>query len=145
MSNKNTSLKNLINFEPSDLQERLSELADNYSYDLVPESVRNIDCNLPELGNPMLEELQALRTEVSSQTKELQHIRYENMKLNAQIDTLNKTIGSKDEELNSLRNINAELKIANETLKNSNNHYWRNTFIVGFVVAAIFFVLGYFI
>lgn len=90
----------------------------------------------------MLEELQALRTEVVNQTKELQHIRYENMKLNAQIDTMNKIIDSKNDELDNLRNINTELKIANKTLKESNDHYWRNTFIISFVVALIFFVLG---
>lgn len=79
---------------------------------------------------------------LDEQTKELQSIRYENIKLNAQIDTLNKMIDSQNDELSKLRDINSELKIANKTLKDSNRNYWRNTFIIAFVVAGIFFALG---
>ena len=142
MPSENTPLKKLINFESPDFQDKITELAVNFSSDLIPESAYSTECDFPELSNPMLEELQALRTEVVNQTKELQHIRYENMKLNAQINTMNKIIDSKNDELDNLRNINTELKIANKTLKESNDHYWRNTFIISFVVALIFFVLG---
>lgn len=79
---------------------------------------------------------------LDEQTKELHSIRYENIKLNAQIDTLNKMIDSQKHELSKLRDTNSELKIANRTLKDSNRNYWRNTFIIAFVVAGIFFVLG---
>lgn len=89
--------------------------------------------------------LEIANSEIVKQTKELQSIHYENMKLNTQIDVLNKTVDSQKDELERLRNINAELKTSNKMLKENNKHYWRNTFIVGFVVAAIFFVLGYFI
>ena len=83
-----------------------------------------------------------MNSEIAKQTKESQSIHYENMKLNAQIDVLNKTVDSQKDELERLRNINAELKTSNKILEKNNKHYWRNTFIVGFVVAAIFFVLG---
>lgn len=86
--------------------------------------------------------LDIANSEIAKQTKELQSIHYENMKLNAQIDVLNKTVDSQKDELERLRNINAELKTSNKILEKNNKHYWRNTFIVGFVVAAIFFVLG---
>lgn len=46
---------------------------------------------------------------LDEQTKELQFIRYENIKLNAQIDTLNKMIDSQNDEISKLR----ELRIKN--------------------------------
>lgn len=107
--------------------------------------------NLPQMPEFVIrnpnEEVENLlnqqNVKLDQQTKELRSIRYENMKLNAQIDTLNKTIDSQNDELTRLRDINSELKIANKTLIENNKHYWRNTFIVGFVVAAIFFALEF--
>ena len=52
------------------------------------------------------------------------------MKLNAQIEVLNKTIDKQNVELHELQNINTELK-----------HYWRNTFLVGFGVAFIILLI----
>lgn len=83
-----------------------------------------------------------LSNELEQSNLELQSIHYENMKLNAQIDVLNKAVDFQNDELERLRNINAELKISNQSLKENNNHYWRNTFIVGFAAALIFFLLG---
>ena len=67
----------------------------------------------------------------------------ENMKLNAQIEIQNKTLDSNLEELNRLRTVNTELKAVNKNLENSNRHYWRNTTIISFVVALIFYLLGF--
>ena len=64
------------------------------------------------------------------------------MKLNAQIEVLNKTIDSDKDELFELQKANAELKAVNINLDNSSRHYWRNTTIISFTVALIFFVLG---
>lgn len=64
------------------------------------------------------------------------------MKLNAQIEVLNKTIDSNEEKLNELQIANAKLETINRTLKDNNKHYWRNTFIISAVVALIFFILG---
>ena len=91
--------------------------------------------------------LEEANLEISKQTKELKSIHYENMKLNAQIYTLNKTIDSKDDELSKLRDINAELKLTNKTLEESNKsnkHYWRNTIIISLGVGVFSFILGLF-
>lgn len=128
-----------------DPQIEFSKFNENFFYDCVPESVRDFEFHLPEINNPVVEELQTLRDETTKQTKELQNIRYENMKLNAQIDTLNKTIDSKNDELENLRNINTELKIANKTLEESNNSnrgYWIKTIFVGIFTTILGFVLG---
>ena len=87
------------------------------------------------------DKLEQANSEISKQTKELQSIHYENMKLNAQINVLNKTIDSQNDELEHLRNINAELKITNQTLENSNKHSIRNAVFLaigtGIVLIAI--------
>ena len=91
-------------------------------------------------------ETNKLLKEQNLQINELQNslnsIQYENMKLNAQIVTLNKTIDSDNEKLDELRTANANLKTVNQTLIENNKHYWRNTFIISFVVALVFFLLG---
>ncbi|MDU1127873.1 hypothetical protein [Veillonella sp.] len=112
----------------------------------MPEIQYNI--KLPEMPEFIIrnpnEEVENLLNQqnkkLDEQTKELHSIRYENIKLNAQIDTLDKMIDSQNNELLKLRDVNSELKIANKTLKDNNKNYWRNTFIIAFVVAAIFFV-----
>lgn len=134
---------------PNDLIQ-LQNNADLYSKLAESMPVAQPNINLPKMSEVIIknpnEEVENLLNQqnekLDQQTKELQLIRYENMKLNAQIDTLNKTVDSQNDELTRLRDVNAELKIANQTLKDNNNHYWRNTFIIGFAVAAIFFVLG---
>lgn len=95
--------------------------------------------------NELSDKFDSTNNENLNQTKELQSIHYEDMKLNAQINTLIKIIDSQNDELTKLRDVNAELKLANNTLKENNKHYWRNTFIISFIVAGIFFVLGYII
>lgn len=130
---------------PFESQVDFSKISENFLDDCVPESVRNFEPHLPEMSNPVVEELQTLHEETTKQTKELQSIRYENMKLNAQINTLNKTIDSKDEELNNLKSINAELKIANKTLEESNNSnhgYWTKTILIGIFTTVLGFLLG---
>lgn len=91
-------------------------------------------------------ETNKLLKEQNLQINELQNslnsIQYENMKLNAQIVTLNKTIDSDNEKLDELKTANANLKTVNQTLIENNKHYWRNTFIISFVVALVFFLLG---
>lgn len=89
------------------------------------------------------EKINELSNQLENANKELKTIHYENLKYNAQIEVLNKTIDLQTDKLEQLRNINAELKTSNKILEENNKHYWRNTFIVGFVVSAIFFVLGY--
>ena len=97
--------------------------------------------------NKMVEEQKKLNNNVEQLKPQLVSIQYENMKLNAQIYTLNKTIDSKDDELSKLRDINAELKLTNKTLEESNKsnkHYWRNTIIISLGVGVFSFILGLF-
>lgn len=84
-----------------------------------------------------------MQSELENQTESMRKIQYENMKLNAQIEIQNKTLDSNLEELNRLRTVNTELKAVNKNLENSNRHYWRNTTIISFVVALIFYLLGF--
>lgn len=90
----------------------------------------------------LTEKLDITNSELKTQTESMQKIQYENMKLNAQIDVLNKTLDSNREELYELQKANGELKAVNTNLENSNRHYWRNTGLISFSVAIISFILG---
>ena len=90
----------------------------------------------------LTEKLDITNSELKTQTESMQKIQYENMKLNAQIDVLNKTLDSNREELYELQKANGELKAVNTNLENSNRHYWRNTGLISFGVAIISFILG---
>lgn len=109
----------------------------------------NMFDNLPEFPSPeeqlkfLTDKMDSMQSELENQTEAMKKIQYENIKLNAQIEIQNKTIDSNLEELNTLRNVNAELKAVNKNLENSNRHYWRNTTIISFVVALIFYLLGF--
>lgn len=137
---------------PNDLVE-LQKNTELYSklVKYVPSMQPNINITkMPEviIRNPN-EEVENLLTQqnekLDQQTKELQFIRYENMKLNAQIDVLNKTVDSQNSDLERLRNINFELKNANNTLKENNKHYWRNTILIGIFTTVFGILLGKYI
>lgn len=119
------------------VREQMYENFDLYNIPSIPD-VQSPEERLKFLTN----KLDSMNSELKSQTESMNKIRYENMKLNAQIEVLNKTIDSRNEELIELRNANIELKAVNMNLVNSNNHYWRNTFVISFVVAFIFYLLG---
>ena len=91
----------------------------------------------------LTDKMDSMQSELENQTESMRKIQYENMKLNAQIEIQNKTLDSNLEELNRLRTVNTELKAVNKNLENSNRHYWRNTTIISFVVALIFYLLGF--
>lgn len=102
--------------------------------------VLNKKPNLPR--NQMVTQQEKLNTLVGQLESKLTSIQYENMKLNAQIETLNKTIDSDAEKLDELKTANANLKTVNQTLIDSNKHYWRNTFFISLMVGIISFILG---
>lgn len=85
----------------------------------------------------LTKQLEDMKDELIKQTNSLEKVRYENTKLNAQIEILNKTIDSSNEKLDELETANIKLKIINETLKKNNAHYWRNTLIVGVIASLI--------
>lgn len=124
------------------LQEFSEKLISDASYQqmLNNNASMNIFDYMPKF---LTDKMDSMQSELESQTEAMRKIQYENMKLNAQIEIQNKTIDSNLEELNTLRNVNAELKAVNKNLENSNRHYWRNTAIVSFVVALIFYLLGF--
>lgn len=108
----------------------------------------NMFDNLPEFPSPeeqlkfLTDKMDSMQSELENQTESMKKIQYENIKLNAQIEIQNKTIDSNLEELNTLRNVNAELKAVNKNLENSNRHYWRNTLLISVSVAILSYVLG---
>lgn len=89
------------------------------------------------------EKMDSMNSELEEQTDTMRKIQYENMKLNAQIEVLNKTIDSNKEKLDKLQENNIELKSINISLEKSNKHYWRNTLLISFGVALIFYLLGF--
>lgn len=133
------------------LQEFSDKLISDTSYQQMLNSNININMfkNMPKFPSPeerlkfLTDKMDSMQSELESQTEAMRKIQYENMKLNAQIEIQNKTLDSNLEELNELRTVNAELKAVNKNLENSNRHYWRNTAIISFVVALIFYLLGF--
>lgn len=90
------------------------------------------------------EKMDSMNSELEEQTDTMRKIQYENMKLNAQIEILNKTIDSDKEKLDKLQENNIELKAINISLGNSNRHYWRNTLLISLGVAISSFIIGLF-
>ena len=140
---------------PSENLKKLQEFSDklisdaNYQQMFNNNINMNMFDNLPEFPSPeerfrfLTDKLDSMQSELENQTESMRKIQYENMKLNAQIEIQNKTLDSNLEELNRLRTVNTELKAVNKNLENSNRHYWRNTTIISFVVALIFYLLGF--
>ena len=138
------------------LQEQFKEMTSSSEYtNMVANKMAedlsdyiNADFKIPKIPDPeerlnfLTEKLDSMNSELETQTKSMHKIQYENMKLNAQIEVLNKTLDSSRDELFELQKANAELKAVNKNLENSSRHYWRNTTIISFTVALIFFVLG---
>lgn len=133
------------------LQDFSDELISDVSYQQMLNSNINMNMfkNMPKFPSPeerlkfLTDKMDSMQSELENQTEAMRKIQYENIKLNAQIEIQNKTLDSNLEELNELRTVNAELKAVNKNLENSNRHYWRNTAIVSFVVALIFYLLGF--
>lgn len=129
---------------PSNDLQKLQEISEKLISDTTYQQILNNNTSMnmfdymQKFPSPE-ERLKFLTDKMDSMRK----IQYENMKLNAQIEIQNKTLDSNLEELNRLRTVNTELKAVNKNLENSNRHYWRNTTIISFVVALIFYLLGF--
>ena len=80
-----------------------------------------------------------------SQLVELEKIRYENIKLNAQIDTLNKLTDKQSDDILELKNDLATTKKSLNDFKaqynNSNKHSLIKGIIIGFIPSLIIFIL----
>lgn len=140
---------------PSNDLQKLQEISEKLISDTTYQQILNnntsmnmFDC-MQKFPSPeerlkfLTDKMDSMQSELENQTESMRKIQYENMKLNAQIEIQNKTLDSNLEELNRLRTVNTELKAVNKNLENSNRHYWRNTTIISFVVALIFYLLGF--
>lgn len=65
-----------------------------------------------------------------------------NETLEKQAEEYLKEISRLNNTVEELKTTNSKLADVNHTLEENNKHYWRNTFIISFMVALIFFVLG---
>ena len=113
----------------------------NYQMKQIQKSMK-IDPYIPEIANPMVTQQKITNQKIAELKNTIESIRFQNMKLNAQIEVLNKTIESDKSEIEELQKANTNLKIVNKTLEENNRHYWRNTFAVSLLVGIILFVIG---
>ena len=111
----------------------------NYQMKQIQKSMK-IDPYIPEIANPMVTQQKITNQKIAELKNTIESIRFQNMKLNAQIEVLNKTIESDKSEIEELQKANTNLKIVNKTLEENNRHYWRNTFAVSLLVGIILFL-----
>lgn len=113
----------------------------NYQMQQIQKSMK-IDPYIPEIANPMVTQQKITNQKIAELKSTIESIRFQNMKLNAQIEVLNKTIESDKSEIEELQNANTNLKVVNKTLEENNKHYWRNTILINMFIAIFGFVLG---
>lgn len=113
----------------------------NYQMKQMQKSMK-IDPYIPEIANPMVTQQKITNQKIAELQNTIESIRYQNMKLNAQVEVLNKTIESDKSEIEELQKANANLKVVNKTLEENNKHYWRNTILINTCIAIFGFVLG---
>ena len=80
--------------------------------------------------------------EQQKSNNKLDAIQYENMKLNAQIETQNKLIDTCNTKIDELQTTNNNLKEINQTLIDNNKHYWIYSTIITIIGAVVGFLLG---
>lgn len=135
---------------PDEQMKKFSEMMNspqyqNYAANQMKEQLyKNLDFNeKPEQPkNLMVAQQEKLNSLVEQLELKLTSIQYENMKLNAQIETLNKTIDSDNEKLDELKTTNINLKAVNKTLLDNNKHYWIYSTIITIIGALVGFLLG---
>lgn len=113
----------------------------NYQMQQIQKSMK-IDPYIPEIANPMVTQQKITNQKIAELKNTIESIRFQNMKLNAQIEVLNKTIESDKSEIEELQKANTNLKVVNKTLEENNKHYWRNTILINMFIAIFGFVLG---
>lgn len=156
MDNKEIALPNsLTSAKPVFSEEQMQNFSEmmnspeyqNYAANKVQEQIReSLGLNKPiqPPKNQMVEEQKKLNTDVEQLKLQLTSIQYENMKLNAQIEVMNKTIDSNNEELHKLQSANSDLKAVNQTLKDNNKHYWLFTALISIGCAILGVILGHY-
>lgn len=122
--------------------------------DIVPESVKQMHRQHEQFINslptyedrikPLTDRMDNMQSELESQTEELQKLRYENMKLNAQIEVLNKTNDKQLNEISELKENDIvskktiqELNQTIEELNNGNKFHNIKNFVSGIIVTVV--------
>ena len=127
---------NKINLTPVDLNGQLK----NIDPQKILESVPPIRYDFPQTS--ILKTENFMVKEQQKSNNKLDTIRYENMKLNAQIETQNKLIDTCNIKIDELQTTNNKLKEINQTLIDNNKHYWIYSTIITIIGAVVGFLLG---
>ena len=100
---------------------------------------------LPDYEDTVCGKMDKLNSTHESQLNELEKIRYENIKLNAQIDTLNKLTDKQSDDISTLKaDLTTTQKILDnfkEQYENTNKHSFISGIIIGFIPSLIIFLL----
>lgn len=100
---------------------------------------------LPDYEDTVCGKMDRLNSTQESQLNELEKIKYENIKLNAQIDTLNKLTDKQSDDINTLKidlaTTQKHLDSFKKQYEDSNKHSFITGIIIGFIPALIIFIL----
>ncbi len=100
---------------------------------------------LPDYEDTVCGKMDRLNSTQESQLNELEKIRYENIKLNAQIDTLTKLTDKQSDDINTLKidlaTTQKHLDSFKKQYEDSNKHSFITGIIIGFIPALIIFIL----
>ena len=125
-----------INLTPAELSNQLKNIDAQKLLDSASPIRYNFQQTpIPKIENPMVKEQQ-------KSNNKLDAIQYENMNLNAQIETQNKLIDTCNTKIDELQTTNNNLKEINQTLIDNNKHYWIYSTIITIIGAVVGFLLG---
>lgn len=119
-------------------------------FDLPQHIPPNLYCNefddlniatFEERTKPFTDRMDKIQKELVSQTSELEKVRYENMKLNAQVEVLNKNNDRQLSEIERLQEINGQLKITNKKLEDDAKHRLKKDILIGLIPSAIILIV----
>lgn len=100
---------------------------------------------LPDYEDTVCGKIDRLSSTQESQLNELEKIRYENIKLNVQIDTLSKLTNKQSDDINTLKvtlaTTQKHLDSFKKQYEDSNKHSFITGTIIGFIPALIIFIL----
>ncbi len=99
----------------------------------------------PDYKDTVCGKMDKLNTTQEIQLNELEKIRYENIKLNAQISTLNKLTDKQSDDISTLKiDLETTQKLFDNFKKqyeNANKHSFITGIIIGFIPSLIIFIL----
>lgn len=125
-----------MNLTPVELNNQLKNIDPQKLLDSVPPIHYDFQ------QTPILKTENLMVKEQQKSNDKLDTIQYENMKLNAQIETQNKLIDACNTKIDDLQTTNNNLKEINQTLIDNNKHYWIYSIIITIIGAVVGFLLG---